>query len=58
MLNVAGVNRRMLAERLTEADYDFIMDINLKGPFLLSVAVGKCRRSSEESARDHHPDRG
>lgn len=41
LLNVAGVNRRMLAERLTEADYDFIMDINLKGPFLLSVAVGK-----------------
>jgi NAD(P)-dependent dehydrogenase (short-subunit alcohol dehydrogenase family) len=41
LLNVAGVNRRMLAEKLTEADYDFIMDINLKGPFLLSVAVGK-----------------
>jgi gluconate 5-dehydrogenase len=41
LLNVAGVNRRMLAERLTEADYDFILDINLKGPFLLSVAVGK-----------------
>ncbi len=41
LINVAGVNRRMLAERLTEADYDYIMDINLKGPFLLSVAVGK-----------------
>lgn len=41
LLNVAGVNRRMLAERLTEADYDFIMDINLKGPFLLSQAIGK-----------------
>lgn len=41
LLNVAGVNRRMLAERLTEADYDFILDINLKGPFLLSLAVGK-----------------
>jgi NAD(P)-dependent dehydrogenase (short-subunit alcohol dehydrogenase family) len=41
LLNVAGVNRRMPAERLTEADYDFVMDINLKGPFLLSVAVGK-----------------
>lgn len=41
LVNVAGVNRRMLAERLTEADYDFVMDINLKGPFLLSVAVGK-----------------
>jgi NAD(P)-dependent dehydrogenase (short-subunit alcohol dehydrogenase family) len=41
LLNVAGVNRRMLAERLTDADYDFILDINLKGPFLLSLAVGK-----------------
>jgi NAD(P)-dependent dehydrogenase (short-subunit alcohol dehydrogenase family) len=41
LLNVAGVNRRMPAERLTEADYDFIMDVNLKGPFLLSQAVGK-----------------
>jgi NAD(P)-dependent dehydrogenase (short-subunit alcohol dehydrogenase family) len=41
LLNVAGVNRRMPAERLTEADYDFILDINLKGPFLLSLAVGK-----------------
>jgi gluconate 5-dehydrogenase len=41
LLNVAGVNRRMLAEKLTEADYDFIVDINLKGPFLLSQAVGK-----------------
>jgi NAD(P)-dependent dehydrogenase (short-subunit alcohol dehydrogenase family) len=41
LINVAGVNRRMLAEKLTEADYDFVMDINLKGPFLLSQAVGK-----------------
>ena len=41
LVNVAGVNRRMLAERLTEADWDFIVDINLKGPFLLSQAVGK-----------------
>jgi NAD(P)-dependent dehydrogenase (short-subunit alcohol dehydrogenase family) len=41
LINVAGVNRRMLAENLSEADYDFILDINLKGPFLLSLAVGK-----------------
>jgi gluconate 5-dehydrogenase len=41
LLNVAGVNRRMPAEKLSEDDYDFIMDINLKGPFLLSLAVGK-----------------
>lgn len=41
LINVAGVNRRMLAERLSEEDYDFILDINLKGPFLLSLEVGK-----------------
>jgi gluconate 5-dehydrogenase len=41
LINVAGVNRRMKAERLTEADWDFIVDINLKGPFLLALAVGK-----------------
>ena len=41
LINVAGVNRRMPAERLTEDDYDFVMDINLKGPFLLSLAAGR-----------------
>ena len=41
LINVAGVNRRMLAEKLSEDDYDFILGINLKGPFLLSLAVGK-----------------
>jgi len=41
LLNVAGVNRRMPAEKLSEGDWDFIIDINLKGPFLLSQAVGK-----------------
>jgi NAD(P)-dependent dehydrogenase (short-subunit alcohol dehydrogenase family) len=41
LINVAGVNRRMLAERLAEADYDFIMDINLKGAALLSLAAGR-----------------
>lgn len=41
LLNVAGVNRRMPSERLTEADYDFIIDINQKGPFLLSIAAGR-----------------
>jgi NAD(P)-dependent dehydrogenase (short-subunit alcohol dehydrogenase family) len=41
LLNVAGVNRRMPAEALSEADYDFILGVNLKGPFLLSLAAGK-----------------
>lgn len=41
LVNVAGVNRRMPTERLTEADFDYIVDINFKGAFLLSQAVGK-----------------
>lgn len=41
LINVAGVNRRMPAERLTEDDYDFVLDINLKGAFLLSIDIGK-----------------
>lgn len=41
LVNVAGVNRRKPALELTEDDYDFILDINLKGAFLLSQAVGR-----------------
>ncbi len=41
LVNVAGVNKRMPAENYTEEEYDFIVDINLKGAFLLSQAVGK-----------------
>jgi NAD(P)-dependent dehydrogenase (short-subunit alcohol dehydrogenase family) len=41
LLNVAGVNRRMPSEKLTAGDYDFVMDVNLKGPFLLSLALGR-----------------
>ncbi|MEK6234283.1 MAG: SDR family oxidoreductase, partial [Planctomycetales bacterium] len=41
LINVAGVNRRKRAEQVSVEDYDFILDINLKGAFLLSVAAGK-----------------
>jgi NAD(P)-dependent dehydrogenase (short-subunit alcohol dehydrogenase family) len=41
LVNVAGVNRRMRAEEYTAEDYDFILDINLKGAWLMSIAVGK-----------------
>ncbi len=51
LVNVAGVNRRKPALELTEEDYDFILDINLKGAFLLSRAVGRhmvARRSGSQ----------
>lgn len=41
LVNVAGVNRRKPALEVTEEDYDFILDINLKGAFLLSQSVGR-----------------
>lgn len=41
LINVAGVNRRKPTLDVTEEDYDFILDVNLKGAFLLSQAVGR-----------------
>ncbi|MFK7822487.1 MAG: SDR family NAD(P)-dependent oxidoreductase [Planctomycetaceae bacterium] len=41
LINVAGVNRRKPADTVTEDDYDFILDINLKGAFLMSQEVGR-----------------
>jgi gluconate 5-dehydrogenase len=41
LINVAGVNRRMAAEELAAADFDFVVNINLRGAFLLSQAVGR-----------------
>jgi NAD(P)-dependent dehydrogenase (short-subunit alcohol dehydrogenase family) len=41
LVNVAGVNRRKAVEEVTTDDYDFVLDINLKGTFLLSQAVGR-----------------
>jgi NAD(P)-dependent dehydrogenase (short-subunit alcohol dehydrogenase family) len=41
VVNVAGVNRRKPALDVSEEDYDAIVDINLKGAFLLSQVVGR-----------------
>lgn len=41
LLNVAGVNRRMKVEQYSVEDYDFILDINLRGSFLLAQQVGR-----------------
>lgn len=41
LINVAGVNRRMPAEDVTEEDYDFILDTNLKGAFVFSQEAGR-----------------
>lgn len=41
LLNVAGVNKRKRVETFTVEEYDFILDINLKGAFLVAQAVGR-----------------
>lgn len=41
LFNVAGVNRRGPAEDYTAEDYDFIVDINLRGAFLMSREVAR-----------------
>ena len=40
LVNNAGVNVRGPSDELSEDDWDAVMDTNLKGPFLLSRALG------------------
>jgi NAD(P)-dependent dehydrogenase (short-subunit alcohol dehydrogenase family) len=46
LINNAGVNIRNNAHDLTEADWDTVIDVNLKGPFLVSRKLGPamCQR--------------
>jgi len=39
LINNAGVTRDNLAARLSEEDWDFVLDVNLKGTFLCSQAA-------------------
>jgi NAD(P)-dependent dehydrogenase (short-subunit alcohol dehydrogenase family) len=41
LLNVAGVNKRMRVENYTLEEYDWIVDINLRGAFAIAQAVGR-----------------
>jgi NAD(P)-dependent dehydrogenase (short-subunit alcohol dehydrogenase family) len=41
LINAAGVNRRKPALTVQETDYDYLLDINLKGAFLMSQSVGR-----------------
>jgi gluconate 5-dehydrogenase len=41
LLSVAGVNKRMKAENYTMDEYDWIIDINLRGAFAIAQAVGR-----------------
>ena len=41
LVNVAGVNKRKKVETFSPEEYDFILNINLRGLFFLSQAVGQ-----------------
>lgn len=41
LVNCAGVNKRMRVEQYDEPTYDFITNINIRGAFFLSLAVGR-----------------
>jgi gluconate 5-dehydrogenase len=41
LISVAGVNIRQPSVDFTEDDYDFVVDINLKGAFFIAQQVGK-----------------
>ncbi len=40
LVNVAGVNRRKPALDVTAEDFDFVLDINLRGAFFMAQTVG------------------
>jgi NAD(P)-dependent dehydrogenase (short-subunit alcohol dehydrogenase family) len=41
LVNVAGVNQRQAAESYSPEQFDFILDTNLRGAFLMSQEVGR-----------------
>lgn len=41
LLNVAGVNKRMKVESYSAEEFDWIMNINLRGAFLVAQLVGR-----------------
>lgn len=45
LLNNAGINKRGLIDMLSEADWDDVIDANLKGPFLMSRQFGPAMAS-------------
>ncbi|MDA0834530.1 MAG: glucose 1-dehydrogenase [Planctomycetota bacterium] len=53
LLNVAGVNKRQRVEQFTPEEYDFILDINLRGAFFLAQEVGKQMLKQGSGAQVH-----
>ncbi len=47
LVNNAGVNVRRDAFEVTEADWDAVLDVNLKGVFFMAQAVGRVMRDQD-----------
>ena len=47
LVNNAGINVRKLAFDVTEADWDAVLDVNLKGVFVVAQAVGRVMRDQQ-----------
>lgn len=48
LVNNAGVVRNAAVLEITEADWDMVIDTNLKGMFLIAQAVGKAMRTAKK----------
>jgi NAD(P)-dependent dehydrogenase (short-subunit alcohol dehydrogenase family) len=55
-VNVAGITRRRTSTEITEEDWDTVLDLNLKGLFFTSQAVGRYWIETHRFAPEH--DRG
>lgn len=53
LVNVAGVNKRQRAEKFTVEEFDFILDINLKGAFFVAQEVGKQMLAQQSGSQIH-----
>ena len=50
LVNVAGVNKRKKVETFSPDEYDFILNVNLRGLFFLSQEVGKTMIAQKSGA--------
>ena len=58
LVNVAGVNRRGPSTEITEEDWDTVLDLNLKGLFFTSQAVGRYWIETRRFAPEHNRGKG
>jgi NAD(P)-dependent dehydrogenase (short-subunit alcohol dehydrogenase family) len=58
LVNVAGVNRRAPSTEITEEDWDTVLDLNLKGLFFTSQAVGRYWIETRRFAPEHNRGKG